>query len=81
MLRASLGFFIMGLIAIGLGANSMGGVSLEVGRLMLFVFLGLSILSFLAALVTGRGARTPQLFVTGILFTSWSVSLALQQLS
>jgi uncharacterized membrane protein YtjA (UPF0391 family) len=67
MLRASLVFFVVGLMAIALGANGVGGVSLELGRLLLFVFLGLSILSFLGALVSGRTPKAPSLFVAGLM--------------
>ena len=54
MLRASISFFIIGLLAVVLGANNIAGLSLEVGKLLLFVFVGLSVLSFLYTLITGR---------------------------
>jgi uncharacterized membrane protein YtjA (UPF0391 family) len=54
MLRASISFFLIGLLAVVLGANNIAGLSIEIGRLLLFVFLALSVLSFVFVLVTGR---------------------------
>lgn len=54
MLRAALGFFILGLIAVFLGAYNVGGLSIEVGKILLFVFLILAVISGVVALVTGR---------------------------
>ena len=57
MLRAAIAFFVIGLVAILLGAGGVAGVSLEVGRTLLFVFLVLAVISFVASLVTGRGPK------------------------
>jgi uncharacterized membrane protein YtjA (UPF0391 family) len=54
MLRAAIAFFIVGVIAILLGANGIAGISLEVGRTLLFVFLILAVISFVASMVTGK---------------------------
>jgi uncharacterized membrane protein YtjA (UPF0391 family) len=54
MLRAAIAFFILGLVAILLGANGVGGLSLDIGKTLLFVFLILAVISFIASLVTGR---------------------------
>lgn len=54
MLRAAIAFFVMGLVAILLGANGVGGLSLDIGKTLLFVFLILAVISFIASLVTGR---------------------------
>jgi uncharacterized membrane protein YtjA (UPF0391 family) len=56
MLRAAIAFFIIGLVAIILGSNGIGGLSLDVGRTLLFVFLILSVISFVTSMVTGRKA-------------------------
>jgi uncharacterized membrane protein YtjA (UPF0391 family) len=61
MLRASIIFFFLGISALGLGVAGIAGVSLELGRLLLFVFLGLAILTFLGGLMTGRNAKTAHL--------------------
>lgn len=55
MLKAALGFFILALIAIVLGASGVAGVSMEIGRALLTVFLILAVISFLAGVLTGRG--------------------------
>lgn len=54
MLRAALVFFVLGLLAIMLGAGNVGGVSLEIGQTLLGVFLVLAVISLVASLVTGR---------------------------
>lgn len=57
MLRAAIAFFVIGLIAMLLGAGGVAGVSMEVGRTLLFVFLALAVISFIVSLVTGKGTR------------------------
>jgi uncharacterized membrane protein YtjA (UPF0391 family) len=57
MLRAAIGFFILGLVAILLGASGIAGVSIEIGKDLLYVFLILAVLSFVVSLVTGRGPK------------------------
>ena len=57
MLRAALGFFVLGLVAMLLGAGNVAGVSLEVGRVLLAVFVILAVLSLLASFFTGRGPK------------------------
>jgi uncharacterized membrane protein YtjA (UPF0391 family) len=54
MLRAAIAFFVLGLVAILLGANGVGGLSLDIGKTLLFVFLILAVISFIASMVTGR---------------------------
>lgn len=54
MLRAALVFFVLGLIAILLGAGNVAGVSMEIGQSLLGVFLILAVISLVASLVTGR---------------------------
>jgi len=55
MLRAALGFFILALIAVILGASGVAGISMEIGRALLVVFLILAVISFVAGIVSGRG--------------------------
>ncbi len=57
MLRAAIAFFVIGLIAMLLGAGGVAGVSMEVGRTLLFVFLALAVISFIVSLVSGRSPR------------------------
>ena len=54
MLRAAIAFFVLGLIAILLGANGVGGLSLDIAKTLLFVFLILAVISFIASMVSGR---------------------------
>jgi uncharacterized membrane protein YtjA (UPF0391 family) len=56
MLRAAIGFFILALISILLGANGIAGMSMEIGRLLLVVFLVLAVISFLASMFRGGPA-------------------------
>ncbi|MEW6055107.1 MAG: DUF1328 family protein [Bdellovibrionota bacterium] len=59
MLRAAIFFFILGLVAMFLGINNIAGVSIELGKLLLFVFLGLAVVSIVVSLVTGRRSGPP----------------------
>ncbi len=54
MLRAALGFFLFGMVALLLGAYNVGGISIEIGRTLLFVFLGLALITTIAGLVVGK---------------------------
>lgn len=57
MLRAAIAFFVLALVAIVLGAGNIAGVSMDIGRTLLFVFLVLAVISFVVSLVSGRGGR------------------------
>jgi uncharacterized membrane protein YtjA (UPF0391 family) len=58
MLRAAIAFFILALIAIVFGATGFAGVSMEIGRMLLIVFLVLAAISFVFSLISGgRGSR------------------------
>ncbi len=59
MLQAAIAFFVLALVAMILGAGNIAGVSMEIGRTLLWVFLVLAVVSFVASLVTGRGKRIP----------------------
>lgn len=54
MLRVSVGLLIAGLIAIALGFKDTFGVSFEEGRILFFIFLALSILTFLQVILVGK---------------------------
>ena len=58
MIRAAVSFFILALIAYLVGANGIAGMSMEVGRILLFVFLVLAVVSGVTAIVTGRRSGT-----------------------
>lgn len=55
MLRAALGFFILALVAVVFGASGIAGISMEIGRMLLVVFLILAVISFVIGIVSGRG--------------------------
>ncbi|MBY0315319.1 MAG: DUF1328 domain-containing protein [Bdellovibrionales bacterium] len=59
MLRASIAFFVLALVAILFGATGIAGVSMDIGKALLIVFLVLAVISFIGSMVTGR--RTPPL--------------------
>ena len=56
MLRASLAFLILALIALVLGASGVAGMSMEIGRILLVLFLILAVISLVAGIYSGRGS-------------------------
>ncbi len=50
-MRAAIAFFALGLVAILLGANGVAGLSLDIGRTLLFIFFILAVISFIASMV------------------------------
>lgn len=52
MLRASMTFFAIGVLALLLGIFDVAGVSFETGRMVLFGGIGLAIVTFIASLLT-----------------------------
>jgi uncharacterized membrane protein YtjA (UPF0391 family) len=58
MLRAAIAFFVIGLVAMALGAGGFAGLSVEIGRTLLGIFVVLAVISFVASLITGRGSKT-----------------------
>ena len=58
MLRTSIVLFAIGLIAMVLGMNQIAGISIETGRIVLFVFLVLAMISFLLSITdAGKPGR------------------------
>jgi uncharacterized membrane protein YtjA (UPF0391 family) len=57
MLRAALGFFVLALIAFALGASGIAGMSMEIGKVLLVVFLIIAAVSLVGGLLTGRTPR------------------------
>lgn len=58
MLRAAIAFFVIGLIAFVLGANNLAGLSVDLGKLLLSIFVILALVTFLVNLVTGRKTKS-----------------------
>ncbi len=57
MLNAAIAFFVIALVAFLLGATGFAGLSMDIGRTLLFVFLVLAAVSFAVSLVRGRSPR------------------------
>ena len=54
MLRAAIAFFVLALIAMVFGMTGFAGVSMDIGRSLLVVFLILAVISFVGGLLTGK---------------------------
>jgi uncharacterized membrane protein YtjA (UPF0391 family) len=59
MIRAAITFFIIGLVALLLGASGFAGLSIEIGKTILIIFLALAVISFLASIITGKKTPLP----------------------
>lgn len=59
MIRAAIAFFVLALVSVLFGAYGIAGVSMEIGKVLLMVFLALAVLSFVGSLVTGRKTHLP----------------------
>jgi uncharacterized membrane protein YtjA (UPF0391 family) len=57
MLRAAIVFFVLGLVAMLLGATGFAGLSVDIGKTLLLVFLILAAVSFVASLVSGKNTK------------------------
>lgn len=58
MLRAAIGLFILGFVSMLLGGYSFAVMSIEVGKILLTVFLILALISSVARIITGRDSHT-----------------------
>lgn len=56
MIRAALGFFVLAILAYLLGAGGIAGMSMEIGKILVMVFLVLAALSFVGSLLTGKSS-------------------------
>lgn len=59
MLRAAIAFFILGVLSMLLGATGVAGLSIDIGKMLLAIFLVFAVISFIASLVTGRKTNIP----------------------
>ncbi len=59
MIRLAVTFFVLALVALLFGSYGIAGLSIEIGKLLLFVFLVLAIISFSASLITGKKTTLP----------------------
>lgn len=54
MLNAAIAFFVIALVAFIFGATGVAGMSMEIGRILLIVFLVLAVVSFIINMVRGK---------------------------
>lgn len=60
MLRAAIIFFVIAIIAAFFGFGGVAGESASIGKLLLYVFLALAVISFVVSLAGGgRGRNLP----------------------
>lgn len=57
MLRAAIIFFCIALVSLLFGATGFAGVSMEIGRTLLVVFLILAVISYIVSLTGTRAPR------------------------
>ncbi|HAZ12845.1 MAG: DUF1328 domain-containing protein [Bdellovibrionales bacterium GWA2_49_15] len=60
MVRVAIAFFVLAIVAIVFGAYGVAGLSIEIGKTLLVVFLVLAVLSFFAGIFTGKGNNLTQ---------------------
>lgn len=57
MIRAAILFFAIALVALLFGLNGVAGLSMEVGKIIVLVFIAISALTFIAALASTRPSK------------------------
>ena len=57
VLRAAILFFVLALVAMIFGATGFAGLSMDIGKTLVTIFLVLAVLSFLANILLGRNAK------------------------
>lgn len=57
MVRAALAFFVLALVAYVFGANGIAGMSMDIGKILVGVFLVLAVLSFVVNMISGGGRK------------------------
>ncbi len=59
MLKAAIVFFALAIVSILLGANGVAGLSIEIGKILLGVFLILAVISLITGIMTGKKQSLP----------------------
>ncbi len=54
MLRAAIAFFVIGLLALLFGAAGIAGISLEIGKTILGIFVVLAVISYVVSLLGNK---------------------------
>ncbi len=57
MVRAAIGFFILAIVSVLFGLSGIAGISMDIAKMLIAVFLILATFSFLVSIFTGK--RTP----------------------
>jgi uncharacterized membrane protein YtjA (UPF0391 family) len=57
MVRAAIAFFVLAILAYIFGANGIAGVSMEIGKSLIAIFVILAILAFVMSMFTNRKIR------------------------
>ncbi len=57
MIRAAILFFVLALVALLFGLNGVAGLSMEIGKIIVLVFIAISALTFIAALAATRSPK------------------------
>ncbi len=60
MLRAAITFFVLAIVAVLFGAYGIAGVSMEIGKLLLVVFLVFAVITFIGGMFQHRDHNIPQ---------------------
>jgi uncharacterized membrane protein YtjA (UPF0391 family) len=54
MVRSAILFFVLAVVAYAFGAYGIAGISMDVGKILLTVFLVLAVISFIVSVVSGK---------------------------
>jgi uncharacterized membrane protein YtjA (UPF0391 family) len=57
MIRAAIMFFVLAIVAYLFGAYSVAGLSMEIGRILLYVFLILAFFTFIFSISFGKNVK------------------------
>ena len=79
MFRAAIAFFVLALLAVLVGANGIAGISMEIGRLLLGIFLVLAILSLVVGLVRGKDPKIIPVILVAMAFSAFALEPAMAE--
>ena len=54
MARAALAFFIIGLNVLLMSANGIGGLTMDIGKTLFFIFMIFALITFICSIVMGK---------------------------
>ena len=58
MIRAAILFFILAIISYVIGAYGIAGLSIEIAKVFLYVFVALALISFIGAMLTNKNPKS-----------------------